>query len=102
MRRYVFQNSFHHGSITALQLSSFPAMPIVDGVVPVMPVPFGYPQVNFDNPTRDWPVIRQIYWIYGFATAIALFFLLQNLCVKVYINRRLEGETGEWSSFRSK
>jgi hypothetical protein len=64
-----------------------------DEVTAVIPAPDGR-NVNFDHPTRSWTTIHQIYWIYGSATALALFFLVQNLYVKLYINRKIDIETG--------
>lgn len=69
-------------------------MATIDGVITVLPAPDGY-DVDFANPTRDWKIIHQIYWIYGVGTFLALFFLVQNLYVKLYINRKLDGETSK-------
>ncbi|KAH8668777.1 hypothetical protein BX600DRAFT_538784 [Xylariales sp. PMI_506] len=64
-----------------------------DGVITVIPAPDGY-VVNFANPTRNWTLINQTYWIYGSGTILALFFLAQNIFVKLFINRKFDLETG--------
>lgn len=69
-------------------------MSLVKEVITVLPAPEGY-DIDFVNPTRDWPVIYQTYWVYGVGTLLALFFLTQNLYVKFYINRRMDDETCE-------
>ncbi|KAI1857415.1 hypothetical protein JX265_011150 [Neoarthrinium moseri] len=68
-------------------------MSVVNGVAIVLPPPEGF-EVDFANPTRNLTLVRQTYWIYGIGTALALFFLVQNLYVKLYVNRRVDTEAG--------
>ncbi|KAF7554389.1 hypothetical protein G7046_g6842 [Stylonectria norvegica] len=57
-------------------------MPVVNGVITVLPAPEGY-IVDFDNPQRQ--AVPDAYYIAAFGTALSLLFLGQRLYVKLVL-----------------
>jgi hypothetical protein len=68
-------------------------MPLVDGVVTVLPPPKGY-VVDFDNPQRQ--SVAATYWVVGVGNVLSLFFLLQRLYVKVFVRKAFKLDDGKF------
>ncbi|KAK7424003.1 hypothetical protein QQZ08_008827 [Neonectria magnoliae] len=69
--------------------------PVVDGVTVFMAAPDGY-EVDFDHPKRRFEL--EAYIVCGVGLVLALFFFVQFLYVKIWVLRRLDGESGSFSN----
>ncbi|KXH25986.1 integral membrane protein [Colletotrichum nymphaeae SA-01] len=62
-------------------------MPVVNGVVTVLPPPEGY-VVDFDNPQRQ--AVSEAYYVAGFGTLLSLLLMAQRLYTKAFLIGRLQ------------
>ncbi|KAK1704547.1 integral membrane protein [Colletotrichum lupini] len=62
-------------------------MPLVKGVVTVLPPPEGY-VVNFDNPQRQ--AVPEAYYVAGFGTLLSVLLMAQRLYTKAFLIGRLQ------------
>lgn len=67
--------------------------PVTDGVHTVIAAPSGY-QVDFANPHRDTNSITRIYSCFATGLILSLLFLMQNIYVKLCVNKELDAPTG--------
>lgn len=67
-------------------------MPVVNGVVTVLPPPEGY-VVNFDNPQRQ--AVPEAYYVAGFGTLLSLLLMAQRLYTKAFLIGRLQWDDGK-------
>ncbi|KAF6825094.1 integral membrane protein [Colletotrichum plurivorum] len=78
-------------------------MPIVNGVLTVLPAPEGY-VVRFDNPQRR--AVPEAFYVSGFGTFLSLLLMGQRLYTKAFLIGRLQldddmfaiGAGGEWTA----
>ncbi|EWY88525.1 hypothetical protein FOYG_09679 [Fusarium oxysporum NRRL 32931] len=57
-------------------------MPLIDGVMVLLPPPEGY-VVNFDNPQRQG--VTEAYFVAGFGMAVSFLFFCQRMYVKLFL-----------------
>lgn len=67
-------------------------MPVVNGVVTVMPAPEGY-VIDFDHPQRQG--VPEAYWIAGVGGFFAILFMAQRLYTKVFLTGGLMLDDGK-------
>lgn len=72
--------------------SPFP-MPIVEGVVTVLPVPSADYVVDFDNPQRQ--AVPHAYWIAGAGTILSLLMVAQRLYTKFILMGKVQVDDGK-------
>lgn len=66
-------------------------MPVINGVVTVLPAPEGY-VVDFDNPQRAG--VPEAYWVAGVGTFFSVLFMGQRLYTKIFLATGLKLDDG--------